>query len=88
MTLLEQVWHALSDDWPYGQPWMPARVNEWVGRRSWDGLVLFRPYCWFHGHHVIPDNCSLPEHRYCVRCDKRRPNAALSTGPLFPKAVR
>jgi hypothetical protein len=34
--------------------------------------------CQLEGHKVVDDQCGIPEHRYCLICGDRQPNAEVN----------
>lgn len=37
---------------------------------------LQKPLCRLMGHIAIRDNCNIPDHDYCMACQRSMPNAA------------
>ena len=65
-SLLHRIWWHHGDGWPYDEPWVPKRINRWLGERDgyFPPLWIWRPYCWLHRKH---EDDSYGE---CVYCRK------------------
>lgn len=61
-----------------GNSWDEALLDRWEGAPGW--LFYYegwgRIVCVFIGHSPTQDHCGIPDHDYCVICQKRMPGAA------------
>ena len=69
---------SFSDGWwrsshPEYRPWKGRIYNVVAGSAEW--IRKHWPLCI---HYVIDDHCMKPEHRFCLYCNKKMPNHAIS----------
>jgi hypothetical protein len=70
-----KVYWWLTGDW-----WWD-RLERWVSVSTLERIdmvvqALQRPLCWLLGHQPERDQCNLPEHDYCLFCQKSMPGQA------------
>jgi hypothetical protein len=70
-----KVWWFFTGDWWWNR--LEGKVPElWLERVATATEWLQKPICAVMGHIPERDQCNLPEHDYCICCQRLMPGAA------------